>query len=161
MKSAIVVAVVILVAAAGFLTYRHYHKTTPTTTGDPTIKLAPATPEEKQETEEHKDDIVKDQQQPTPPPDTKKSVTPVITLANKTEVRAYVSGVFEDSGTCTATATQGSKTVTKSSAGFGNVSTTQCTPLTWDTPLGAGTWQVIVRYNSPTASGQSASTEVN
>ena len=97
----------------------------------------------------------------TPPASSgnKKTVYPVITSASRTEVYAYVSGVLEDGGTCTATATQGSQTKTASAAGFANVSYTSCKPIKISLP--AGTWSVVVSYSSAGFEGKSSPFVVN
>ena len=124
------------------------------------VNLDPPTDQEKQETEAHKQSLANDQGTPSPTtPSSKKQVTPVITSANHSEVNAYVSGVFEDGGTCTAVATKGSQVVTKSSSGFANVSYTSCAPISIS--LSAGTWLVVVSYGSAVAEGKSQAYEVN
>src|SRR3990167_7976609 len=111
------------------------------------VNLDPPTEEEKQESEAHKQSLANDQGASTPTtPSGKKQVTPVITSASRSEVNAYVSGVFEDGGTCTATATKDSQTITKDSTGFTNVSYTSCPPIQMSLP--AGTWSVVVSYSS-------------
>lgn len=99
----------------------------------------------------------------TPPaPAQKKTVTPTITSdgynsAGQVEIDAYVAGVFEDGGTCTMTATQGSQRVTATSTGYKNVSQTSCHNIILDKSKFAsgGTWTVTVEYSSNTAEGTS------
>lgn len=79
-------------------------------------------------------------------------------IESNLEVRAFVSGVVEGTGTCTATLTKsGSQPVSKSSKAFINVSTSQCQPIL--IPLGdfdkAGEWVLVVTYASPTSAGES------
>jgi hypothetical protein len=89
------------------------------------------------------------------PSGNKRSVTPVITSIEGGTVRGYVSGVVEDGGTCTATFTQAGKaTVTATSQGIGNASTTNCTPIT--AQLSSGKWQVSLSYSSATSQGTSS-----
>ena len=135
--------------------------TTPVTEGTEGINLEPATEEEKAQNEQHKEDIVKQQTQPTPPPATgKPKVTPVIVSASVDGVGAYVPGVFEEGGTCTAIFTKGSQSFNRSSAGFQNASYTQCAPiaLTRSNFPSAGTWSVVVSYASAKVEGASAAT---
>lgn len=76
------------------------------------------------------------------------------------EIRSYVANVFEDGGTCTAIVTKnGEPQITKSSTGFRDAKTTQCGTITIPrTALSSsGSWQVIVKYESSSASGQSSS----
>lgn len=108
------------------------------------IVVETTTEVEAKETEEHKKDLAQDNsQKPASSPSL------VITEANGSVVRFYVNGVFEDGGTCTATATQGPQTVTRTSTGFKNVSYTQCPPIQWNLP--SGSWEVVVKYKSDTA----------
>jgi hypothetical protein len=123
--------------------------------------LAAATQEEKQQAADNKDRIVEEQNnqsQPTQststPTPAKKQVTVTITNTKGNTVNAYVSGVFEDGGTCTATFTQGSTVETGTSTGFKNVSYTQCAPITYNLP-NDGTWSVVVSYSSAAAEGTS------
>ncbi len=152
----LLVAVLILFLAVLGLGLRHWHKTPPTT---PTTggSLSPPTATDKQAAVDRKDQIVQQQQnQSTAPASGTKSVTVVITEASSTSLKGYVQGVFEEGGTCTATATQGLQTVSKTSTGFQNVSYTQCAPISWS--LGSGTWMVNLSYKSATATGNSSKT---
>lgn len=120
------------------------------------------------DTSTSKDDAAKNNPAPstpsTPTPAQKKSVTPVLTSAGYTngskqqvEVDAYVPGIFENGGTCTLTATQGSQKVTATSQGYQNVSQTSCHNFVVDRgkfPAG-GSWTIIVTYSSSTAEGTS------
>lgn len=132
---------------------------TPATT-DETINLDPPTDEEKQETDNNKDDISNDT--PPPPPATtpegKQVVTPSIARATRTEVSASIQNLFEEGGTCTATASGPDvRTATsESTTGFYN---TVCTMI-FDPVLSAGDWNVIVSYSSSTAEGTSTVTKV-
>ncbi len=91
----------------------------------------------------------------------KKQVNPVITNANQSgdqvTVNAYISGVFEDGGTCTMTATKGTKTITRTSKAFADATTTNCSPLSIDRSAfsESGTWGVVVSYSSNSAEGKS------
>lgn len=86
----------------------------------------------------------------------KKSVTPVITSADKNEARAFIPGIIEDGGTCTATYTHEADKITATSKGVADVSHTTCPPMTLPGPINIqGEWTVVVSYNSSTASGKS------
>lgn len=127
------------------------------TKGEDGSNLAPATEEEKTESEQAKEAIVQQQQNPTPPDSGKLKVTPTIAEASATRLAAYITGVFEEGGTCTATFTKGTQKFTKASAGFQNASYTQCTPIALarsDFPS-SGTWSVTVTYSSAKAEGTS------
>jgi hypothetical protein len=143
---------ILLIVGIGVFAYTHYSKKKPipTTADGQTVNLEPATPTERSETDTHKENIANDSKQNTSgEPSTSASL--VITSASMSGVRAYINGVFEENGVCTATATQGQTTYLKTSSGFQNVSYTQCAPIDWNTPLTTGTWQINVSYKSPTA----------
>lgn len=124
------------------------------------INLNPPTEQEKRDAEENKKALAEDRPTPQPPTsNAKKQVAPEITFADRSEVRAYVPGIFEDGGTCTATATKGTQTQAKSSEGFKNVSDTQCAPIEW--ALSGNGWSVVVGYNSKTAQGKSEPIKVD
>jgi hypothetical protein len=131
---------------------------------NPYVNLNPATDQEKQQSQNAKDAIVAQQdQQAQKPADSsgaKAAVTPVITHADSTVVNGYVSGVFENGGTCTATFTKSGDTKSFTSAGFENVSYTSCPPI-HVSGLGSGSWALILNYSSSTSSGSSASQTVN
>jgi hypothetical protein len=117
--------------------------------------------QQKAENDARKDAIVQQQQalQNAAPssPGTKKQVSVIISNASSSRISAYVSGVFEDGGTCTATFTQGSQKFTRTSAGFENATTTNCTPINLsssDFPS-KGTWNLSVSYSSANAQGTS------
>lgn len=155
----IIVITALVVAALGFAAFKVFRKTdTSTPTGTDTINLEPATEQDKQEADQNKDRIVEEQKQSantgTSQTSNKKQVNVVITNAATDSINAYVTGVFEENGTCTATFTQGSTSVTRTSNGFQNVSYTQCAPITPNLPSG-GSWSVVVSYSSSTAEGKS------
>jgi cytoskeletal protein RodZ len=141
-----------------FVLLRQSENKTITTADGKKVTLSPATPSEKQASDAAKDAIVKRDEQtnntPPPSPSGLKQVSVAISEATATNVKAYVTGVFEDDGVCTATATKGAQTITKSSTGFRNASYTQCAPITWDAPLSNGAWAVKIAYKSVTAQGE-------
>lgn len=122
------------------------------------VNLNPPTEQEKQDAEENKKALAEEPSPPAPTSNGKKQVNPEITYADHSEVRAYVPGIFEEGGTCTATATKGTQTETASSKGFKNVSYTQCEPIEWSLP--SGVWSVVVSYSSSTAQGKSEPIDV-
>lgn len=154
----IAIAVVVAIIAAA-LVVRHYHKPVAVPTTPSGVKLAPPTAQEKAQGNENKSAIAQqeqqNQQQTTQTPSgTKKQVTVTITNASTSRVNAFVSGVFEDGGTCTATFSQGSTTITRTATAFSNVSDTQCPPITPNLP-NANQWSVVVSYSSAAAQGTS------
>lgn len=159
---------VILVAGlayGGYRLYQNHYNPTITTKDGGKVKLKPATEEEKKQADDNKSAIVKRSEQLKQAAANSSGQTPssvVITSADASGVRAYVTGVFEEGGTCTATASQGGQTFTKSSVGFQNVSYTQCSFIDWGSPLGPGTWNITVSYKSAaTSSTQSTTIGVN
>lgn len=170
-QSFILGVTVILLAGTGIyfiqrLTANDTPAPTITTKDGKKVTLAPPTKEEKQEVEDHKSELAKAAANSSAPTSQTKTSSVIITSPSSANpspqgVRAYVSGVFEDGGTCTATATQGASTISKSAVGFGNVSYTQCAPIDWDSPLGTGKWTITVSYKSAaTSSSQSVTIEV-
>ena len=79
------------------------------------------------------------------------------------EVRAFVPTAIEGGGTCTATLTQGSSKVQKSSEAFVDTSSSQCRPIY--IPVSEfpskGTWSLNITYASPTHKGESGAFEVS
>lgn len=122
------------------------------------VNLAPATEQEKSEAQQNKDNIVDQQnnQNSSNQPSTgnKKQVTVFITNATYSSINSYAAGVIEDNGTCSATFTQGSTVITRTSQGFSNVSYTQCAPIMPNLPNQNG-WSVVVKYSSAAAEGSS------
>lgn len=161
----ILLALLILGAAVGgVLAYRHFNSQPDTITERPrnTVNYDPPTDEEKRETEEFKkqQQSDKDQQPPATTTDGRRVVTPVISYAGQydasIEASAFVSGIIEEGGTCTLTLKNGSKTVTKTSAGATDAKTTRCTLFMFPTKeLSAGTWTATVSYESVAAKGTS------
>jgi hypothetical protein len=78
------------------------------------------------------------------------------------DVRAFTPNAIESDGTCTATFTQGTKTVSQSSKAFIDSSSSQCEPILipenrFETK---GTWKLVVTYVSSKSSGTSPSMNV-
>jgi hypothetical protein len=84
-----------------------------------------------------------------------------VTGAN-VEVRAFVPQIIEGSGTCTATLTKESVTVTESTEAFIDASSSQCKPIL--IPISkfpqAGSWSLTVSYLSDTHKGSSEKLEI-
>lgn len=122
----------------------------------PAPDLNPPTEAQKKYTDDYKKSL----SQPPPPstitPSGKKQVYPVVTSVSSSEVKAYVEGVTEDGGTCTATATQGSLVESDSSTGFANVSYTSCPPI--NLSLAPGSWVITLSYTSNTSEGKTTQT---
>lgn len=122
------------------------------TTVEERIDLTPATDEEIKAADENKEQIVQREEafkdSETKQPSKESPAKIVIVETTNSAVKLYVSGVFEENGTCTATAISGQKTYTKSSVGFQNATYTQCAPIRWDTALTPGTWSLTLNYKS-------------
>ncbi len=168
-KKIIIITAIVLLAAGGvgYAYYKNRHDDTPGQ--EPTINYGPPTEEEKQQADDNKDQAVDRKQideQAKPADGSKKSVKPIITQAqeldNRININAYIPGIFEDGGTCTASLVMGSSKVTATSSGFANVSNTNCTPI--NIPLGqfprSGDWNLTLDYNSGSAVGKSDSVVV-
>lgn len=129
------------------------------------VNLDPPTEEDKQQNDQNKQQLGDKQQTTTPPPSEtqngKKTVTPFIVFAGEDgtniTVNGYVSGIFEEGGTCTATFTKGTFKITKTSKGIQDSNHTTCAPISAAASefTGGGTWNVILSYASSTASGSS------
>lgn len=162
----VIVLVLLGLALAGYFAFgqNNSQMDSPETAASEPINFDPPTATEQQDAEETKDRIVSEQENssstPNPgqpqSPGSKKGVTPTITEASRSVVKVYVTGIFEEGGTCTATFTKGSQTLTKSSDGFQNASYTQCAPIELSGNfLSSGKWSVTVKYSSSVSEGTS------
>jgi hypothetical protein len=126
------------------------------------VNNSPPTKEEKDQAEKHKEDISQPTSNNTSTTDTgKKRASVVITNTNQSDqdvtVIAYVQGVFENIGSCTATLSKGSEVVRKNSEAFADASTTNCAPFIVQKSefSSSGEWKLVVSYSSPTSEGSS------
>lgn len=172
-KSIIVwcISIIILLAllTTGWLTYAYRQHTWPYSspqsdnTSDSTINYSSPTNQEVDEGQDAKrrasDSATNDGAPPSDASkDSKRSVSVGVSYAgvvdNKLEVRAFVDGVIEGNGTCTAIMTNGSQSLSKSAPAFIDASSSICEPIQQDTSgLTPGQWQVTVKYTSPDAQG--------
>ncbi|QTE30232.1 hypothetical protein [Pengzhenrongella sicca] len=98
---------------------------------------------------------------------TRASVEVVITYATwddataQAEISGYVTGVVEQSGTCSATFSQGSQTIEVRADALADATTTSCGGLiaTGGT-LSTGTWQISLAYDSAFSSGRSTTVSI-
>lgn len=131
----------------------------PSDTGQ-TVNYTPSSAEEKNEAEDNKDRIVKLETQKlnnTTSSIEKTAVKPTITNTEGS-ISAYISGIFEKDGTCTAVFTKDSIQLTKAATGFQNVSYTQCARIELEPGfLSTGSWTVMVKYTSDKSEGSSDS----
>lgn len=163
-----ILVLVVIAGAASLFIISNKHSTsnvgqnTTNAVGEEKLDLSPASESDKQQAEVTKNDIVKrDEQAAQQNTATIKTVSPTITDAGQydqnVEVRAFISGIFEDGGTCTFTFTKGSQKITKTTSGVKDATTTRCSNLT--TPkseFSTGTWNIVVSYSSSVASGSSS-----
>lgn len=117
-----------------------------------TIDYSPPTEEEKQAADTQKDENVKEETERNNPDNVSQKTTVLITDAGiydgVVEVRSFIPDHYED-GTCTLTFVNGSKSVTKDTPAYRDVSTTICTNPTFPAAeLGSGSWQVTVTYTA-------------
>ena len=81
---------------------------------------------------------------------------------NNVEIRAFIPGVIEGTGKCTATLNQGAQTIQRSSDAFIDASSSQCDPIyipVSELPS-KGTWSLVVVYTSSLHTGKSDPLEV-
>jgi hypothetical protein len=125
------------------------------------INYSPPTDQEKQDADDSKQKALDQASRGDNPSTGTREVSVTITSAQQNGdqvlVRAYVSGVTEDGGTCTATFSNGTDTVVKTSQGVQDATTTICSPLQLprsELPA-AGNWSIVVSYKSSAAMGVS------
>ncbi len=104
----------------------------------------------------------KDNGQTSPPAASGDNV--IISYAGEEEqtvkVSSYVTGVFEDGGTCTLTLSKDGSNVTRTQTGIADATHTTCPTFSIDNNghgvMSAGTWSAVVSYKSTNHSGTSA-----
>ena len=133
------------------------------------INYGPPTKQEKQDTEEFKKDLTnQDSNNETPTtPGQKQTVTPIISSwgqvssTQNVEVSGYVTGVYENGGTCTANLEKDGQTVSQSQAATLNAQSISCGFISIDrSRLSAGSWKTTLSYSSAAAEGTSQSLTV-
>ena len=185
-KSLIVIATLLVLALAGFVTFAYatksvwpfYTSNNQPQTSSPTnqqgssdsINYDPPTQQEIDNSQDGKKNSANQPGSTTPndPQTSKKSVSVAISYADRSddktsiEVRAFTPDVIEGTGTCTARFTKDGQTVTGSSKGFVDATSTICQPINIPlTQLGSsGSWALTVAYSSPGYSGVSSSINV-
>lgn len=166
-KIVIISGLVLLLAAGGFWLYSRSAEDN--TSGDwrDGVNYRPPTEEEKAAGNEKKKEIVEEQeqqgQQSTQPQGnstSKKSVDVAITDATQyggvIEVRSFVPSYSQD-GTCTLVFTQDSRTFSRNTPGYKDISSTVCPAVEVKASEfpSEGQWQVVVSFESANAKGQS------
>jgi hypothetical protein len=159
-------SLVAILAVCGYLFYRHNHSTQSISN---TINYGPPSKSDAEDVNNNKQRIVDENNNPSnsTPTDSsgKKAVKPVITYAGQygdsIEVGGYVN-LFEEGGTCTATFTHGSITITKSVAAVRDASSVDCpvmaVPVSQFTTKGS--YSVSVSYISNSATGVSDARQI-
>jgi hypothetical protein len=159
----VVTALVILGIAAGLLVYTRHQaaeKAKPPLTDK--ITYASATKEEQAASDKQKQADLN--QESTPPPTTASvNISDANQYDDTVEVRAYVSNAVEDGGTCTTVFTKGTTNFSVDTKAFKDASTTQCGAIDVARSKfsASGKWSVIVRYASPSISGQSQPSQLD
>lgn len=132
------------------------------------INYSPPTDEEIEHSQDGKKNSTNNEPQDDKSPAEQRDLSVEISFAGKInesqiDIRAFTPDVIEGTGTCTATLTKGGYTVTGTSVGFIDASSTICEPMVLDTNKfsSAGVWTLTVSYKSPTGSGTSKEIEVN
>jgi hypothetical protein len=81
--------------------------------------------------------------------------------AEQVQVGGYVSGVVEEGGTCTLTLTQDGETVAARGSATADAATTACGELDIaGDQLSEGTWQAVLRYESPSHTGAADAVDI-
>jgi len=165
----LVILAIIISIAGGWVIFDKYFATKDVTTPDEntteTIIYDEPTEKEKQDNKSFKQDLIdqidNSSEQDNTNSSTKKTVTPTIVYVSQNgqsiEAGAFVSGIIEEVGSCNYKFAKNSTAVTKTTAGFANATTTNCTNLSFNkSELSSGTWSLVVTYDSNAATGSSA-----
>lgn len=140
------------------------NSTTDTEQKDPVgfVNLNPPTESEEKSGDQAKlEAIAAENRRNTPKQPGTITANPNITYAGvygtQVEVGAYVSGVFEQGGTCTLTASSASESKTVEVGAVKSANSVDCPVMKLDkTSLPAGSWSITVSYASGSATGISA-----
>lgn len=150
-KKLVVLAILILLVS-GLIGGLYYLARDKSETSD--ISLAPATQQEKADVEKNKEEIVQQEDErkdgsTSISNNSSSGITVTVTSITAEGVYAFVSGVLEDGGTCTAYYSKGSESFQRKSNGFMNVSNTQCEPIQTNRSdfSSNGVWNVTVTYD--------------
>lgn len=164
-KPVIILIGVILLIVAIFAGYKFVTRDNAEEFSGPTAQDIKDAQDNKKNVEERKR-IEEEAKNASPDPTQKRQVSPQIINASQSGEEAFVSasisGVFEDGGVCTLTATQGSRIVTKTAEAFADATTTSCTPFRIPVSefANSGNWSVVIDYKSSAAEGVSQATEL-
>lgn len=129
---------------------------------DSGINYNAPTEEEKKDTENQKQQLINNEPiKLETTDDGRKVVTLTVLSVKHNEILAYVNGIFEDGGTCTATYSKDSVIYSFNSSGITNSNYTSCEPITNNKVPDESGWQVYVSYSSKTYSGKTNAIEVS
>lgn len=152
----ILILIILVVVGTGFGIWRNTKTEQPLQVGE--VNYNPPTKAEVKETEEFKKNLGSNDSGKSG----SASNTVVITSLSKSEARGYVTGVFEDGGTCTLTLVKGSAQITSTSVAVSDVNKTTCPAISIDqSQLKNGVWTATLSYKSATTSGSSAPQELS
>ena len=161
----IIVTLIITTLLTSFLWSKHQSDVTTEAANEikESINYNPPTKEEQSTGDEQKDILLNEEDQTAPE-------TATVVLSNSSQsddvvrVRAFISNVIEENGTCTTTLTNGDLTVSKITKSFADASTTQCGAIdfTRNQFVKTGTWQITIKYQSTNVTGTTTgSIEIN
>jgi hypothetical protein len=127
-----------------------------------TVNLDPPTQQEVDESQQGKQDIIDNDDKDTDTDSVEVGVASAFNTGEVLDIRAFVPGVIEGDGKCTATLTRNNLTVTRTVDAFIDARTTQCRanaiPLSEFSQ--SGIWNLVVSYQSSKHSGTSSKMEV-
>lgn len=154
----IILLIVILVLAIAVGSFLYYKSQRDDSTSD-FINYNPPTKSEREAANSQKENnIEREKVDNAPVSQTAEVMIVDASQYNQTiEVRAYISNIYEDGGTCFVTFTRGGQTVSRQSKGFKDATTTQCEPFNIPRSefTATGDWKVTVTYSSSAAKGES------
>lgn len=129
------------------------------------ISYSAPTEEELIETEQHKDSLSNEdepQESSNQSGDDKKSVTPIISYWGQAsdsldlEINGYIPVITEKNGSCKATLTKDSETVSQSKSALDDAQSTSCGLIVVNrNKLSPGEWRLTLSYSSDNSEGSS------
>lgn len=174
-KIIISIVAVLLLVAVGVGAYFYLHRHDNDIKRNPNGISTEQTPQDKKLQQDLNNDPSKKQQTtqtdqpPAPTIDKTTNLQQVnVILTNTGEsngmisASGFVSNAVEANGTCSYVFTNGSMSVTKTSTTLTNANSTTCKTIQFSaSELSRGTWNVQLKYSSPTSAGSSNTLEVS
>lgn len=168
-KILFIALLVLILTIGGFIYFRNSQDNRSQGTNDISrpealVNLNPPTEQERQSGDAAKPKILQQEQARSNGSQAtssgKKSVTPTITYADQygqqIEVGGFVSGIFEDGGTCTLELQKEGRKVSVKVNSIKGANSVDCPVMSISrTSLEAGQWQASITYSSTNAVGQS------